>query len=135
MKVLQFAFDGDPDNAHLPHNYSRNTVCYTGTHDNDTLAGWLSKDRKSLKYAKEYLGFGRLQEAGDALLRAGMSSVADLFIAPAQDWLRLGSEARINTPGTADGNWTWRLTEKQMEAFPCSRIREMTKRYGRLTSF
>ncbi|NYB75973.1 4-alpha-glucanotransferase [Sedimentibacter hydroxybenzoicus DSM 7310] len=117
MGVLQFAFDGNPDNPHLPLNYAKNTVAYTGTHDNDTLKGWynkLGKQKqqdilKQLNIAAKYEG-----EITDKLIQSVINSKADIVIIPLQDYLHLDSEARINTPSTVGGNWTWRVKESQL---------------------
>ncbi len=109
MKVLQFAFDGS-DNAYLPHNYKRNCIVYTGTHDNDTTRGWYdSIDRKTKKNCREYVGITSPKKATAQIIRAAFMSVADTAIVPMQDYLDLGSEARINTPSTLGLNWKWRL--------------------------
>jgi 4-alpha-glucanotransferase len=109
MKVLQFAFGGTGDNPHLPHMHERDCVVYTGTHDNDTTIGWFSTlDGESLRRVEYFL---RLTPGAmpDALIRSTLGSVARLAVIPVQDLLRLGSEARMNTPGTATGNWSWKL--------------------------
>jgi 4-alpha-glucanotransferase len=109
MRVLQFAFDGDMSNVHLPHLHERNCVVYTGTHDNDTTMGWYSSlDHSSAARVDFYL---RITQGAmpEALIRAALGSVGLLAVIPAQDLLGLGSAARLNTPGTASGNWTWRL--------------------------
>ena len=131
MKVLEFAFS-DPSNAYLPHNYQPNCVCYTGTHDNDTAAGWYaSAAKRERAFAEEYLGVSGAEETRLALLRAGQGSVAQLFVAQMQDYLGLGSESRINVPGVASGNWRWRLLPGQAGAELAEEIRAMTARYGR----
>ena len=134
MRVLQFAFDGDPMNPHLPHNYDRHGVCYTGTHDNPTLAEWIADNKTEAGRARQYFGVKNEEELQGAMLRAGMASVCELFVAPVQDWLGLGAEARINTPGTALGNWTWRLPEGLLTSRLAEEIHALTERYGRLTS-
>lgn len=110
MKVLHFAFDGSPKNDYLPHNYTQNCVVYTGTHDNDTTLGWYSQGEPEMRdWVKTYLhsdGSG----IGWDLIRFAWSSVADMAIIPFQDMLQLGTEARLNVPGTAEGNWAWRFT-------------------------
>jgi 4-alpha-glucanotransferase len=109
MRVLQFGFDGEPGNVHVPHRHVRECVAYTGTHDNDTTLGWyLGLDRDMRQRVDFYLRVtpGAMPEA---LIRAALGSVGQLAVIPAQDLLALGSEARLNTPGTATGNWTWRL--------------------------
>lgn len=118
MRILQFGFDAeesgrglDPQNPFLPHNYAPDCVAYTGTHDNDTLAGWLeSATTEELAFVDAYLGY-MPADTVRALLREAMKSAAGLAIFPMQDLLGLGSEARMNTPGTIGGNWSWRLTD------------------------
>ena len=111
MKVLEFAFDAREAADYLPHTYPRNCVCYAGTHDNETLQQWRRCAAKGdIALAKKYLGLNSAEGFNMGILRGGMSSVADLFIAQLQDWLNLGASARINTPGVPDGNWQWRLT-------------------------
>ena len=129
--MLQFAFDPDGDGAYLPHSYERNCLCCTGTHDNTTLAAWVGEvsDRERA-FAQRYLGVPahRLREA---LLRAGLGSVADYFFAQMQDYLALGAPARTNTPGTAQGNWQWRLTPGQLTAAKAAEIAALTALYRR----
>jgi len=132
MKVLEFAFDG-PDNAYLPHNYAdANCVCYIGTHDNDTAAGWYEHAAAGERaFAEQYLGAAGGDGVCRALLRAGMGSAAELFISQMQDWMGLGSSARINTPGTVGGNWTWRLPSGGLCDELAGKIRRMTWTFGR----
>ncbi len=137
MKVLQFAFDPKADSAYLPHKYEKNCVCYTGTHDNDTLAGWLAHGpEEEVAFAKTYLGLNDEEGPLWGVIRGGMASAADLFMMQLQDVLGLGSEARMNEPGTvSDANWSWRVTAEQItgpeaEAL-AARLRTMTKMYGR----
>src|SRR5215831_456472 len=109
MRVLQFAFGGDATNDHLPHNHTRDSVVYTGTHDNDTTTGWFkSLPNQEREYCLEYLA-----TAGDEVnwdfIRAAMASVADMAIIPLQDLLGLGNEARMNLPASESGNWSWRM--------------------------
>jgi 4-alpha-glucanotransferase len=109
MRVLQFAFGGTGDNPHLPHMHERDSVVYTGTHDNDTTLGWFSSlDGET---ARRVAFFLRLTPGAmpDALIRSALGSVGRLAVIPVQDILKLGSEARLNTPGTAEGNWSWKL--------------------------
>ncbi len=130
MKVLEFAFSG-PDNAYLPHNYQPHCVCYTGTHDNDTAVGWYTHATAAEKaFAETYLGVSDAQSAAQALLRCGQGSVAELFVAQMQDYLGLGSEARVNVPGVADNNWRWRMT-RTPDAALAKAIHEMTHAFGR----
>ena len=131
MKVLEFAFTG-PDNAYLPHHYRPGCVCYTGTHDNDTAAGWYaSAAKRERAFAEEYLGVSGAEETRLALLRAGQGSVAQLFVAQMQDYLGLGSEARLNVPGVAEGNWRWRLLPGQLTTSLAEEIRALTEAFGR----
>jgi 4-alpha-glucanotransferase len=135
MRVLQFAFDGHPDNPYLPHNYLTNTVVYTGTHDNPTTRGWyedLPADQRQImwKYLKRPAG-----SSGDvarALIDLASSSSAALAMAPLQDLLNLGREARMNIPGRAEGNWRWRVTEKMLCDSDFEWLRELTKTSNRL---
>ncbi len=131
MKVLQFGFDS-PDSEHLPHNYSRATVAYTGTHDNDTTAGWLDKlDPETHQSVLEYVG-GDGHEAHWDLIRSILTSVADYAIIPMQDVLGLGSQHRMNTPSTGEGNWAWRLRQEQLDGRTAAHLRRLTLLSGRL---
>ncbi len=131
MKVLEFAFSG-PDNAYLPHNYTPRCICYTGTHDNDTAVGWYTHAGEAERaFVKQYLGAADAESARTALLRCGQGSVAELFVAQMQDYLGLGSEARINVPGVGTGNWRWRLLPGQATEALAKEIREMTYTFGR----
>jgi 4-alpha-glucanotransferase len=119
MRVLQFAFDGHEDNLHLPHNYVPNTVVYTGTHDNATTRGWyeaLPEDQQQHLWRYLQRPAGESNEAAWELIRLAWSSVAALAIAPLQDVLNLGAEARLNVPGRAAGNWRWRCTAAMLSA-------------------
>jgi 4-alpha-glucanotransferase len=134
MRVLQFAFDGHPDNPYLPVNYVSNTVVYTGTHDNPTTRGWfedLTEEQRERiwKYAKG--GEARSSEAVNALMELAWSSVAALAIAPLQDLLNLGREARMNVPGRADGNWRWRCTQDMLSGSAFEWLRDLTERTQR----
>jgi 4-alpha-glucanotransferase len=134
-RVLQFAFDGSADNPHLPENYPKNTVVYTGTHDNNTTRGWFeslqeSERRKVWRYMNRTEGDGG--EIAGELLRLAWSSDAGLAIAPLQDLLNLGSEARINLPGTAEGNWCWRATEDMLNGSVFERLKDLTASTNRL---
>lgn len=131
MRVLEFAFSG-PDNTYLPHNFQPDSVCYTGTHDNDTAVGWYEAAPAAERaFAESYLGVSGTDAVRRALLRAGSGSVAELFVAQMQDWLGLGSEARINVPGVAEGNWRWRLLPGQIPDGLAAEIRALTYVYGR----
>ncbi len=132
MKILEFAFDPREPSDYLPHTYPRNCVCYTGTHDNDTLEGWRQEtDPESLAFAKAYLGLSDAEGFGWGILRGGMTSVADLFVAQMQDYLGLGSEARMNTPGIPHGNWRWRMDADALTDELAARIAALTKLSGR----
>ena len=131
---LQFAFDGHSDNPYLPDNYVANTVVYTGTHDNPTTRGWYEDlpdaERRNLwAYLKRAPGTG--EEATPALLGLAWSSNAALAIAPLQDVLNLGKEARMNQPGRADGNWRWRCTDEMLAAPALQSLQDLTHSSGR----
>ncbi len=129
MKVLEFAFDPEALSDYLPHNYTENCVCYTGTHDNMPLAGWYAESSAGVKaFAEEYLGGG---DVCQAVLRCGLRSRAGLFIAQMQDYLGLGAESRINTPGTPDGNWRWRMLPDALTPELAKKMRRMAYIYGR----
>ncbi|MGD9713277.1 MAG: 4-alpha-glucanotransferase, partial [Thermomicrobiales bacterium] len=131
MKVLQFAFDGDPGNQYLPHNFEANCAVYPGTHDNQTTVGWFAGlDDHTRKIVQTYLGSDGSDIAWD-FMRLALSSVADIAIIPMQDVMRLGDEARMNTPGQADGNWRWRYLEHQLHDGLASGVGELTSSYGR----
>lgn len=133
MKVLQFAFDSRETSDYLPHNYIRNSVVYTGTHDNTTTEDWqYSAPAGDVEFAREYIGTHRHNEFTYGLIRAALSSVCDTAIIPMQDWLRLGKEARINTPSTLGGNWLWRMQADAITDQLCARIRRFTEIYGRI---
>jgi 4-alpha-glucanotransferase len=128
-RVLQFAFDGHADNPYLPDNYVPNTVVYTGTHDNPTTRGWYEDlpdgERGNLwRYLKRAAGTSA--EAAPALLQLAWSSVAALAVAPLQDVLNLGREARMNQPGSAQGNWRWRATDEMLSASALESLRDLT---------
>lgn len=132
MKVLQFAFDGRPDNEHLPHGIPQNCVCYTGTHDNAPLGQWFAEESaECIGLATRYMGLSEDEGPIWGVMRQGMSSIATLFFAQLQDYLGLGGESRINTPGTQEGNWQWRLQEGQLTDELAQRIASVTQLYGR----
>ncbi len=131
MRVLQFAFDGDPDNLYLPYNYEPDTVVYTGTHDNDTLVGWfggLSEEEKRRVY--DYIGREDISVLWE-MIRLAYASVARLAIVPLQDWLGLGSEARMNQPGRESGNWQWRCRREHLNGGLAHAMAKMCAVYGR----
>ena len=132
MKVLEFAFDGDEPSDYLPHRYERNCVCYLGTHDNDTALGWLSSAKKETKeYAVRYFGLNKEEGEVWGLIRGGMASRADLFIAQMQDYLGLDSDARMNTPGEQCGNWSWRMKKGAATPALAKKISATAKMYER----
>ncbi len=132
MKVLQFAFDSREESDYLPYNYPKNCVVYTGTHDNDTVNGWItSLSRKDLSFAKKYLGVKRNAAICDSLIRAALGCVADTAVIPIQDYLELGGEARINTPSTLGGNWEWRMGHDALTKELSARMLELARLYGR----
>jgi 4-alpha-glucanotransferase len=134
MRILQYAFGGDAYNRDLPHNYVQNCISYTGTHDNDTCVGWYtSADKNAKKHVKQYLR-SKMKEPHWELIRASLSSVADVAIIPAQDLLGLGSEHRMNTPATEHGNWEWRIGPDTLSSEILDRLRLMTETFGRLSA-
>jgi 4-alpha-glucanotransferase len=131
MKVLQFAFDGDAENPFLPHHFQRACVVYTGTHDNDTTLGWYrAQSEKARDQVRRYLARDGLDISWD-LVRLAYASVADMAVAPLQDLMKLGSEARMNYPSRAQGNWQWRFTPTQLTGEISGRLRELALLYGR----
>ena len=131
MRVLQFGFDGDPANLHLPHEHAADAVAYTGTHDNDTTVGWYGSLAAGARdQVRRYLGRPD-DEVVDALRRAALASVAVLSVLPAQDILHLGSEARLNRPGTTSGNWSWRLPPHSLTPELAVRYRDLNQLYNR----
>ena len=140
MRVLQFAFGGDPHDTHLPHEYTPNTVAYTGTHDNDTVVGWFAQrsredapegERRERELCLKYLGTDGSAINWD-FIRAAQMSVAVLAVAQLQDVLGLSSEARMNTPASTEGNWAWRYAPGALTDSLAARLRETTAIYGRL---
>ena len=134
MKVLEFAFDSREPSDYLPHTYTRNSVCYTGTHDNMTMRQWFeTADEESVEYAKEYMHLSEREGLVWGVVRTAMSSVSDLCVIQMQDLMDLGGEARMNFPGTmTDANWTWRADLACMDPALAEKIYGLTKLYGRL---
>jgi 4-alpha-glucanotransferase len=127
-RVLQFAFDGDSGNLHLPHNYTPNTVVYTGTHDNPPTRGWYD-ELPANQRENFWRSLGSSSKDGEIaweMIRLAWTSVAALAIAPLQDLFNLGVEARMNVPGQADGNWSWRATAEMMSAPAFHRLSDLT---------
>ncbi|MCM1539188.1 MAG: 4-alpha-glucanotransferase [bacterium] len=134
MKIIQFAFDSrSTDSDYLPHNYSKNCIVYTGTHDNDTTLGWYDtlsvRDRR---FANAYLNVHSRKKVPWCFIRAAFASTADTCIIPMQDYLELGGEARFNFPSTLGGNWEWRMLDGQFTEALAKKIYDMTKLYARL---
>ncbi len=128
IKVLQFGF-GKTDSDHLPHNFERRSVVYTGTHDNDTTRGWYRElDRETKRRVRRYVGSGKIHRT---FIRLAYTSVAELAIVPVQDVLGLGGEARMNTPSVAEGNWAWRLASDALSAKSAERLRTLAELTGR----
>ena len=131
MKVLQFAFDSY-DSEYLPHNYDKNCIVYTGTHDNQTTRGWYEENnRKVQKYIREYLRVKSGKDVVEAMIATAMSSTAGTAVIPMQDWLGLGREARMNFPSTLGDNWKWRLTDGQLTDALAAHMKDVTKTYCR----
>ncbi|MGE5448074.1 MAG: 4-alpha-glucanotransferase, partial [Bacteroidales bacterium] len=131
MKILQFAYGSDAKNENLPHNYGANFVAYTGTHDNDTSLGWFNSiEKPERKTLRKYLA-GSGKELVRQMIESIWASSAMMAIIPMQDVLHLDTEARMNTPGTASGNWTWRFTWEQLRPNHQRFIKEITKKYNR----
>lgn len=135
MKVLQFAFDSREESDYLPHNYERNCVVYTGTHDNDTILGWYYvMSEEDREFSKEYMGNAKStdEELPWDFIRMSMESVANLAVTPMQEFLGLGTEARINYPSTLGNNWKWRLLPEQFTPELAKRIYRLTQITARI---
>ena len=131
MKIMQFAFDSREAGNYLPYTYPRNSVVYTGTHDNPTTAAWLEDaSPEDIRLACRYLRCTP-DQLTDGMICACLASVSDTAVIPLADWLHLGAEGRINTPSTQQGNWQWRLTQPLSPAL-AQQIRDLTGLYGRL---
>ncbi len=132
MRVLQFGFDGNPENPHLPNSWTDRAVGYTGTHDNNTTRGWfeaLPDGQKQL--VRKYVGSAEGRGIAAALMRSAWPSAAGLTIAPLQDVLGLGAEARMNVPGRAEGNWRWRWADSAQLEQAFRWLAELTSTSGR----
>ncbi len=140
MRILQFAFDSEEgdtglnsDNIFLPHNYVKNSVVYTGTHDNATIKGWLANcNKEELQYLKNYCGYNG-EDFVWLFIRMALGSVSAYSIIPMQDYLGLGDEARMNIPSTLGGNWVWRMEKGDCSKELSKRLFEITKLYGRIS--
>jgi 4-alpha-glucanotransferase len=143
MRILQFAFSSDTKNIDLPHNYHHNVVVYTGTHDNDTTAGWFNsvagagstrseaQINSERNFCMEYLSTDGAEIHWN-FIRAALASVADTALVPLQDLLGLGTEARMNLPNSTEGNWTWRFHDGALSQAHADRLRHLTELYGRI---
>ena len=135
MKVFQFAFLGDKSSTHLPHNYPNNCVAYTGTHDNNTLLGYLWElDSETRKNMLEYCGYKEESWGNgcDAIIRTLLASHAGLVIMPIQDLLGFGADTRLNTPGKPNGNWGYRITKEQLDSIDKKKFRRLNELYSRI---
>lgn len=133
MKVIQFAFDPNSDSEYLPHNHPVNSVVYPGTHDNATAVEWVNNaDKQELNKAKLYLGLNKEEGYAMGLVRAALQSPARLAVIPAADWLGLGAEARMNTPGVGSGNWQWRAKSGCFTDALANKIRTRCTVFGRV---
>ena len=157
MKVLEFAFQAGEESSYLPYLYKQNCVVYTGTHDNDTVVGWYrSLSPEDKKFVNDYMGIHDLdkenlytscaapevtektrweKELSWEVIRLALASTADLAVIPMQDYLGLGTEARINMPSTLGGNWTWRMKKGAFTPEIRKRCRQMNRLYGRRNSY
>lgn len=133
MKILQFAFDSDESNESLPHNYTKNSVVYTGTHDNSTIVGWFNNaSEKEKKFASNYAVLNGSEGLNWGMIRLAYSSVCDFAIIPFQDFLGLDDHARMNIPATIGQNWKWRARKEYFSDELSEKIKGLTKLYGRL---
>ena len=136
MKVLQFAFEGNPRNEYLPHNYPKNAVVYTGTHDNDTTRGWYAAASHNVRqFVKKYAGIKSSGDVTRDLIRLALLSVADTAIIPIQDYMDIGTEGRINIPSTVGGNWCWRLLPGELTDELAFEMRDLAQTYGRCDAY
>ena len=134
MSVLQFAFMGDMNSPHLPHNYDNNTVAYTGTHDNNTILGYVWElDPGTRKILFRYCGYdgNSLDDCYDSILRTMFASHAGLLIMPIQDLLQYGEDTRMNRPGLENGNWGYRVTRQQIDTIDRDKFKHWNELYGR----
>jgi len=134
MKILEFGFDPQGESGYVPHNCQKHSVCYVGTHDNETIRGWVKNGRGKafLRYAKEYMHITREEGWCWGMIRTGMSTASELFVMQMQDVLELPDWSRINTPGTAEGNWQWRMKPGADSPQLARRVRKVTHTYRRI---
>lgn len=133
MKIIEFAFDGSCTNPYLPHNYDKNCVAYTGTHDNDTCMGWINETagEHEVRNAKAYLGLNNEEGYNFGIIRGVWASNAEIAIAQMQDFLGIGNEGRMNLPSSFGGNWSWRMKKGSITKELTEKISALTYRYGR----
>ena len=135
MKILEFSFGSGAGNSYLPHNFNQNCIVYTGTHDNDTLSGWLNEIKTNNHYAYKHLCDYLQKEEGDELefdiIKLAISSTAKMAIFPMQDILKLDTNSRMNIPGTITGNWLWRMSYNQMKNRGFEKLKKLCEIYGR----
>lgn len=133
MKIIQFAFDGGADNEYLPHHYvSSNIVVYSGTHDNETIVGYLNGLKpEKIKYICEYMNLKNKKDLPDRILSVLYGTAADVVVYQIQDLLKLDNSARMNTPSTVGINWRWRITREQMGQLDSEKLKRMVSLYGR----
>ena len=133
MKVLEFGFDADSDAAYMPHNCCENSVCYIGTHDNETVKGWVKSNlKKHIRFAERYMRITEDEGWCWGMIRTGMSTASRLFVAQMQDVLELPASARMNSPGTLGGNWQWRMLPGAADRELAKKLREYTHLYRRV---
>ena len=134
MKVMQFGFDPFGDNTYLPHNYGTDCIVYTGTHDNDTILGWIEQtgDSAHIKFARKYLKLNAKEGMVWGMIRGAWSSVSNIVITTMQDVLEQGNESRMNLPATLGGNWTWRMKKEDITVSREKKLYKLTKLYSRL---
>ena len=133
MKIMQFGFNGDPDNDHFPENYTENTIVYGGTHDNETILGYFQGQSEWVQnYTMKYLGVKTVEQIPWGMVRNAYHGIARTVIFQAQDLLRLGNEARMNFPSTLGENWRWRLRKNQMGKGLATRLRKLAEKEDRI---
>lgn len=133
MRILEFAFDAHGESDYLPHRCAPNSVCYIGTHDNDTVMGWVeATGREDLRFARRYMHITEDEGWCWGLVRTGMATPSDLFVVQMQDLLELPASCRMNTPGTSGGNWQWRMLPGAVSKKLAKKLREYTETYRRI---
>jgi 4-alpha-glucanotransferase len=133
MKVLEFGFDPEGESDYMPHNCQSHSVCYIGTHDNETVRGWVQAGHGQayVRYAREYMHIEPDEGWCWGMIRTGMSTASKLFVVQMQDVLELGAESRVNSPGSVGANWQWRMLPDAVSKDVTKKLREVTHRYRR----